>query len=382
MVLPEIGKVGQLKLKATGVLVVGAGGLGCPAIAYLAGAGIGKLGIIDADVVELSNIHRQILHMAQNTGQLKVASAANFVKELNSTVVVSTYPERLTNLNAFEIIPHYDLVLDCSDNQTTRYLLSDVCVLLGKPLVSGSALKMDGQLAVYNYEGGPCYRCMFPNPTPANCIKSCGEAGVLGPVVGVIGVLQALEAIKVIVRSKSLVNLPSPLDGDSVYVPKLTLFSAFGDPQWRSITLRKKRKDCMSCSSSSSIHMESIVLSSNDSEPFCSLGRTKADHDINSERIEPSDLGDFARESIILDVRDVTQYGITHLPRSINVPLDEIDAFDLPAAYENVLIVCRQGNDSEVAINKLRARYPTVRFRDLRGGLAALAEVDPEFPIY
>lgn len=197
LLLPELGPQGQLNLAKTSVLIVGCGGLGCPLAQYLAAAGIGRLGLLDYDEVELSNLHRQVLHGEQNQGQAKALSAANAVKRLNSTVECIPYHLQLSPENALQLIQQYDIVADCSDNVPTRYLVNDACVLSGKPLVSASALRMEGQLTVYNYCGGPCYRCLYPVPPPPETVTNCSDGGVLGVVPGIMGCFQALEVLKI-----------------------------------------------------------------------------------------------------------------------------------------------------------------------------------------
>lgn len=374
MILPEIGKLGQVALKAASVLIVGAGGLGCPAVAYLAGAGIGRLGIVDGDTVSLSNCHRQILYSASQGNTSKVHAAAAFVTSLNPHVQVVPFAEHLTPFNVEGIFRQFSVVLDCTDNQTTRYLISDACVLLGIPLVSGSALKTEGQLAIYNYLGGPCYRCIFPEPTPEELIESCGDAGILGPVVGVIGVLQALETIKLITRDA---RESKQQDADKTrFVCTLTLFSAFGEVPWRTIKLRKKATNCQVCRKDSSMSFEVIKQGvKSNIQQMNSIQESDG-----SRRLEPSDLAAF--EGLILDVRNDTQFDITSLPQSINVPMDSIQDFTMPEDVSNVLVVCRNGVDSKAVNHILSKANPDVAISDLRGGLAAYARFNDQFPFY
>lgn len=189
---------GQLKLKSSSVLIVGAGGLGCPSGLYLTGAGVGRIGMVDYDEVEINNLHRQLLYTEHDLNTPKAEAARDALHRLNSKSEIIPYRLQLNSKNAMDIIKSYDIVLDATDNVVTRYLLNDSCVLSGKPLVSGSALQLEGQLTVYNYKGGPCYRCIFPSPPPPEAVTNCGDGGVIGAVTGVIGALQALEAIKII----------------------------------------------------------------------------------------------------------------------------------------------------------------------------------------
>ena len=198
LLMKDIGIEGQKKLKAAKVLIVGAGGLGSPAGMYLAGAGIGTLGLVDGDIVEESNLHRQVIHTEKNIGKLKVLSAKETILAFNRHVNVVTFETRLTKENAHEIVADWDIVMDGSDNAATRYLINDICIILKKPLVSGSALQMEGQITVYGLNGGPCYRCMFPEPPPAHTVVNCSDGGVLGMVPGLIGNLQSIEIVKIV----------------------------------------------------------------------------------------------------------------------------------------------------------------------------------------
>eukprot|EP00117_Sycon_ciliatum_P034341 scpid92737/ scgid4480/ Adenylyltransferase and sulfurtransferase MOCS3; Molybdenum cofactor synthesis protein 3; Molybdopterin-synthase adenylyltransferase; Adenylyltransferase MOCS3; Sulfur carrier protein MOCS2A adenylyltransferase; Molybdopterin-synthase sulfurtransferase; Sulfur carrier protein MOCS2A sulfurtransferase; Sulfurtransferase MOCS3 len=197
LILPEIGLKGQLGLKQSSVLIVGCGGLGCPSALYLAAAGIGQLGLLDYDEVELSNLHRQVLHTEAGSDVRKCDSAADALFRINSHVQCRRHHVALNSFNAMDIVSQYDIVVDASDNVATRYLVNDACVLLNKPLVSGSALRFEGQLTVYHYEDGPCYRCLFPRPPPPETVTNCSDGGVVGMVPGVIGVLQAIEVVKI-----------------------------------------------------------------------------------------------------------------------------------------------------------------------------------------
>uniref|UniRef100_A0A8W7PPE1 THIF-type NAD/FAD binding fold domain-containing protein n=1 Tax=Anopheles coluzzii TaxID=1518534 RepID=A0A8W7PPE1_ANOCL len=231
IILSEIGVQGQLKLKKASVLVVGAGGLGCPAALYLAGAGIGRIGVLDYDEVELTNLHRQLLHTEATVGLTKVTSVQSYLEQLNSQIEIETHHAQLTSENALALLEPYDVVVDATDNVATRYLLNDACVLLRKPLVSGSALQLEGQLTVYNYRGGPCYRCLFPTPPPPESVTNCGDGGVLGAITGVIGALQALETIKII------------LSNEGVLAGRLLLFDG-QQSAFRNLKLRPKKPTC------------------------------------------------------------------------------------------------------------------------------------------
>ncbi|OMH80083.1 Adenylyltransferase and sulfurtransferase MOCS3 [Zancudomyces culisetae] len=235
--------LGQYKIKKSKVLVIGAGGLGSTVLLYLCAMGVGKIGVVDFDSVESSNLHRQIIHKENTAGLPKVESAKRAMNELNSRCEVETYNTHLNSSNALEIFEKYDIVVDASDNLPTRYLINDACVITKKPLVYGSALRLDGQVVKYNYKGGPCYRCMFPKPPPFDKKASCSEAGVLGVVPGLIGCIQALEVIKIVLSADS----PQPT---SSY---MLSFSTYGNPQFRQFRIRNRRPDCEVCGESPTI---------------------------------------------------------------------------------------------------------------------------------
>ncbi|KAF1356150.1 hypothetical protein BDV97DRAFT_341144 [Delphinella strobiligena] len=415
LIMPEIGLRGQLRLKNTRVLIVGAGGLGCPAAAYLAGAGVGTLGLIDGDTVEVSNLHRQIAHSTQRLDRYKVDSAIEYLSGLNPNVNYIPYRKHLTPHDALEIFSQYDIVLDCTDHPTSRYLISDACVLAGNPLVSASALRTEGQLTVLNNpprapgstDGGPCYRCVFPKPPPAESVISCGEGGILGPVVGVMGVLQALEAIKLIANgidfgdrdeesqppspmSDGMPSQPQPKPAPS---PSLLLFSAYSTPQFRNVRLRSRRKDCASCSSEATITPSSLTSGSIDYIAFCG---TKNEVDILSpaDRLSATELAALARtkpDTVLLDVRDATEFELCSLPGSINIPwngfaekMKENEEELQMLQGRDVVVVCKLGNDSQLAAKILKEMNGgRLNIKDVRGGLRAWRdEVDPTWPDY
>ncbi|EON67181.1 hypothetical protein W97_06434 [Coniosporium apollinis CBS 100218] len=422
LIMPEIGLRGQLRLRAASILIIGVGGLGCPAAAYLAGAGVGKIGLVDGDIVEVSNLHRQILHSTATLGMLKVDSAVSYLKALNPGVEYVAYRERLTPESAIETFQSYDLVLDCTDTPASRYLISDACVLLGKPLVSASALRTEGQLMVLNQparppgdaSGGPCYRCVFPKPPPAASVVSCGEGGILGPVVGVMGVLQALEAIK-LVAGRTGTESVEPNGGQESQTnpdpPSLLLFSAYGSPQFRSIRLRSRKPKCAACSTHATVTPEALASGSLDYVQFCGfIG--PVDALLPSERLTAYELAaDLANTDmheatarrvgtarpVIVDVREKVQFDLCSLQGSTNVPFSEISTGGESEEWlaklrsvspeQPILVVCRLGNDSQVAVKKMKEAGLHGDGKrwvgDLRGGLRAWREnVDPEFPDY
>ncbi|KAL4778597.1 hypothetical protein BJX76DRAFT_131432 [Aspergillus varians] len=410
MIVPQLGLQGQLKLRDAKVLIVGAGGLGCPAALYLAGAGVGTLGLVDGDRVESSNLHRQVLHRSKNVGKLKVDSAIEYLRELNPHSTYVAHRAHLTPQDAPDTFKEYDLILDCTDNPATRYLISDTAVLLGKPLVSASALRTEGQLMVLNNPpqppgdktGGPCYRCVFPRPPPANSVTSCADGGILGPVVGTMGVLQALEAVKV---------LTSIEEKAETTPPSLLIFSAYSTPQFRSIKLRSRRANCAVCSADASVTMDSVRSGSMDYVFFCG---TVGPENILSpeERVTPLEYGkdqSTGADRHIIDVRDKVQFDICSLENSINIPISTILASGLSVAAKDVdepgplpswlpseitdgsnnpiYVVCRQGNDSQTAVRRLKElgldRGGERLIVDIKGGFRSWREqVDPEWPDY
>lgn len=388
MLLPEIGKSGQLALKSTSVLVVGCGGLGCPASLYLAAAGIGRIGLLDNDVVETSNLHRQILHNQLRIGRPKTESAVESLNALNSNVVLEPINIRLNRTNASDIISKYDIIIDGTDNPMTRYLLSDVCVLNKKPLVSGSALRFDGQLTVYNYDSNtPCYRCLFPTPPPSGTVTNCSDGGVLGVVPGIIGSLQALEAIKIAIGQRP------------TYAGQLLLFNGLNS-EFRNVKIRGKGKDCISCGPNSTIGPELI-----DYDAFCgvqcpqntSLKILEPEERMTAEEYKTRYL-DANNEHLLIDVRPRLQADITKLDNAINIPLEELqkdngielieDLIDQQIKRNSsakVVMMCRRGNASQKAVRLLKSKIKNdkIDVKDIIGGLEKWAkDVDQTFPMY
>ncbi|OQO11450.1 hypothetical protein B0A48_03177 [Cryoendolithus antarcticus] len=401
MILPEVGLPGQLRLKDARVLIVGVGGLGCPAAAYLAGAGVGTLGLVDGDTVEISNLHRQIAHSTATVGMSKVDSAIKYLSSLNPLVRYERHPEHLAPSSAIDIFSRYDLVLDCTDRPSSRYLISDAAVLTGKPLVSASALKTEGQLVILNNPprsprdpaGGPCYRCVFPKPPPAESVLSCGEGGILGPVVGVMGVLQALEAIEILVAGPIVSDASNGTVEAEPARPTLLMFSANSQPQFRSVRLRSRRKDCAACSSAATISRRSLTSGLLDYQTFCG---TVAPVDMlpAESRISAAEFSNLPSDSrgVLIDTRDETQYGICALPGSINVPwtgdakswaAKASSLEDVARAHGPAHVVCRLGNDSQLAVKAFQEHTERFEAKDIRGGLRAWREqADPEWPDY
>jgi sulfur-carrier protein adenylyltransferase/sulfurtransferase len=365
LILPEVGVEGQRRIKAARVLVVGAGGLGSPAALYLAAAGVGVLGLVDSDRVELSNLQRQILHGTTAVGRPKLASAAERLRDVNPGVVLALHEERLTSANALGILRDYDVVLDGSDNFPTRYLVNDACALLGKPDVYGSIFRFDGQASVFWAARGPCYRCLYREPPPPELVPSCAEGGVLGVLPGIVGSLQALEALKLV------------LGVGETLVGRLLLLDALG-LRFRELALEKD-PECPLCGAHPSIR-ELI-----DYEAFCGVGAT-------AEAVESAiEVGAQALDAelragkrlLLVDVREPFEWGICHIPGSILMPLGEVPRrcaeLDPEAA---VVTVCHTGVRSLDAARFLRSRG-VPHARSLRGGVAAWAEqVDPSMARY
>lgn len=410
LILPSMGIKGQLRLKSASVLIVGAGGLGCPAAAYLAGAGVGMLGVVDGDVVEVSNLHRQIVHSTARVGMKKVDSLIEYCRGLNPLVRYVGYDEHLTPRNAEDVVSAYDVVLDCTDHPTSRYLISDICVLLGKPLVSASALRTDGQMIVLNnppaakgsVDGGPCYRCVFPKPPPADSVVSCGEGGILGPVVGVMGVLQALEAIKLIAAGIGKENDQVPKEP---VTPSLLLFSATSSTPFRSIRMRSRRANCFACGASSTLTLKELRAGSLDYVQFCGV-TTPVAILRPEERISASYYNSIAasrteEKSLLLDVREKEHFDIANIPGAINIPFSTFQSKsrattngDAPhlewlpddiGSDAPIYVICRVGNDSQLVTKKLKDmgldRHGERFIGDIKGGMKAWKmEVDPTMP--
>ncbi|KZM20286.1 ATP binding [Ascochyta rabiei] len=423
LIMPEIGLQGQLNLREAKVLIVGVGGLGCPAAAYLAGAGVGSLGLIDGDVVEESNLHRQILHSTARVGMTKVESAMVALNSLNPNVKLIPYTYRLTSDIVLAAFKDYDLVLDCTDNPASRYLISDACVLLGKTLVSASALRTDGQLMVLNnpplpvgdVRGGPCYRCIFPKPPPPESVTSCGDGGILGPVVGVMGVLQALEAIKVLTQKSATTT------SVQAEPPSLLLFSAYSNPMFRSIRLRTRKPKCAACSAQCTVTPEALNSGSLDYVHFCGsinpVDALSPQERISAENyaklrsgVNPFTGTVSSKDShILIDTRERVQFELCNIEGSYNIPFSAVSATRINASSSSynsmeleepkwvqhlrqqpdkpIFVVCRMGNDSQMTVKKMKELgldYKGKRYiGDIRGGLRAWKEsVDQDFPEY
>jgi len=363
LILPDVGVEGQKKLKAARVLLVGAGGLGSPAALYLAAAGVGTLGLVDFDVVDKTNLQRQILHGTSAVGTPKLESARARIQDLNPNVQVETFETRLTSENALDIIREFDVVADGTDNFPTRYLVNDACVLLGKPNVYGSIFRFEGQASVFYAKEGPCYRCLYAEPPPAGLVPSCAEGGVLGVLPGIIGSIQAMETIKLIVGAGE------PLIG------RLLLFDAL-KLQFRELKLEKD-PDCPVCG------RNPTVTQLIDYEAFCGIGAEPVYDGADVTADEVKGELDAGKELVLLDVRDPHEYEITHIDGAKFIPLGELPArLDELDDHADVVTYCHHGARSLKALEILKAAG-FAKVRSLRGGIDAWAvNVEREMPRY
>jgi sulfur-carrier protein adenylyltransferase/sulfurtransferase len=343
LILPGVGESGQARLKDASVLIVGAGGLGCPAALYLAAAGVGRIGIVDADVVELNNLQRQILHDTRGVGGLKTESARTRLRELNPHVDVATYHTKLSSANALGILREYDVVIDATDNFPARYLISDACVLLGKPDIYGSAVRFDGQASVFAAGDAPCYRCLFPEPPAPGTVPNCAEGGVFGVLPGMVGVIQATEAIK------HIVGIGDTLAGRLLLVDALRM-------QFRTIELARDPQ-CPACGTR---EITALI----DYEEFCGMDSSNRlepagdDEELAPDEISPRTLAArLARGESpgVIDVREPYEWAIARLPLARLIPLNS-----LPSAMNSLdrdaetIVYCHHGGRSAAAVAWLR----------------------------
>jgi adenylyltransferase/sulfurtransferase len=367
LILPEVGLAGQRRLKAASVLIVGAGGLGSPLALYLAAAGIGRMGLVDFDVVDESNLQRQILHGTADVGAPKLESARRRLADLNPGVAIELHEARLDRDNALPILGRYDVIADGTDNFATRYLVNDACVLLGKPNVYGSIFRFEGQASVFDARTGPCYRCLYPDPPPPGLVPSCAEGGVLGVLPGVIGVIQGIETIKLV------------LGLGETLVGRLVLFDALA-MRFRELKLRKDPA-CPICGTSPSI-TELI-----DYEEFCGLTAVEqAGVEAEAWEIDATALaakrarGD---DFVLVDVREPHEFEIARLPDAKLVPLGSLPEriHELDSSRE-IVLHCHHGQRSMRALEFLR-QSGFRRLKNLRGGIDAWSrDVDPAIPRY
>jgi adenylyltransferase/sulfurtransferase len=374
LIMPEVGVEGQRKLKAAKVLCIGAGGLGSPAAMYLAAAGIGTIGIVDFDVVDFSNLQRQLLHGTPDVGRSKLQSAKDRLNALNPNVQIETYEEALTSQNARRLFEPYDVILDGTDNFPTRYLVNDACVLTGKPNAYGSIFRFEGQASVFGVKEGPCYRCLYPEPPPPGLVPSCAEGGVFGVLPGIIGVIQATETIKLVLGAGE------PLIGRFLIYDALRM-------RFRELKLRKD-PDCPVCGTHPTV--KELI----DYEQFCGVAPHQlaetaaktAQPGSDPGVVSPAELKaelDRGETVQIVDVREPQEYQINRIPGSVLIPVG-----DLPRRYveldpnANLVMQCKSGVRSKRAQDFLASKGFT-RVRNLTGGILAwIDQVDPSQPKY
>src|ERR1022692_797653 len=361
LIMPEVGMEGQLKLKNASVLLVGAGGLGAPLGLYLAAAGIGKIGMVDFDVVDFTNLQRQVIHGTKDVGKKKLDSAFETMADINPYVKLVRHEMALSSENAFEIFKDYDIVVDGTDNFPTRYLVNDACVLLNKPNVYGSIFRFEGQATVFAYEGGPCYRCLYPEPPPPGLVPSCAEGGVLGILPGVIGLIQATETVKLIL------GIGEPLVG------RLLLYDALA-MRFRELKLRKN-PECPVCGD------HPTVTKLIDYQQFCGiLQQVTTEGDIDPVEVKAKiDRGD---KLLLIDGREPHEYQICRIPTAKLIPLGELpqrlNEFDPDI---EITAHCKSGIRSAKAVALLK--NAGFRARNMKGGILAWSDkVDPSVPKY
>ncbi len=365
LIVPEVGMEGQLKLKQAKVLMVGAGGLGAPLGLYLAAAGVGRIGIVDFDVVDFTNLQRQVIHGTKDVGRKKLDSAAESMQDINPYLRIDKYETALTSENALEIMRDYDMVIDGTDNFPTRYLVNDACVLLGKPNVYGSIFRFEGQATVFAYQGGPCYRCLYPEPPPPGLVPSCAEGGVLGILPGTIGLIQATEAVKLIL------GIGEPLVG------RLLLYDALG-MRFRELKLRRN-VECPVCGD------HPTVTKLIDYQQFCGIQpqpvQTATTGEIDPVEVKAKlDRGD---RFVFIDVREPHERQICSIPHTTLIPLGDIPkrVNELNSADE-IVLHCKSGVRSGKAAEFLR-QAGFKRVLNMKGGILAWSDkVDPSVPKY
>jgi adenylyltransferase/sulfurtransferase len=366
LIMPEVGMTGQRKLKASSVLMIGTGGLGAPLGMYLAAAGVGRLGLVDFDVVDASNLQRQIIHGTKDVGRPKIASARDRIQDINPHVEIETHETRVTSENALRLFVNYDVIVDGTDNFPTRYLVNDACVLTGKPNVYGSIFRFEGQASVFWAERGPCYRCLYPEPPPPGLVPSCAEGGVLGVLPGIIGAIQANETIKII------------LGAEGIMVNRLLLFDAWR-MRFRELKLRKN-PDCPVCGE------HPTVTSLIDYDQFCGITqqpetRTAMEEITATELKQRLDRGDDIQ---IIDVREPHEYEIGQIPNSKLIPLGQVlnHMNEIDPDRETV-VHCKMGGRSAKAIEALKRAGFQGHLINLAGGITAWSnDVDPSVPKY
>ncbi|NJO93479.1 MAG: molybdopterin-synthase adenylyltransferase MoeB [Hydrococcus sp. RM1_1_31] len=368
IILPEVGLDGQKRLKAASVLCIGTGGLGSPLLLYLAAAGIGRIGIVDFDIVDSSNLQRQIIHGTSWVGKPKIASAKNRILEINPDCQVDLYETRLSADNALDILKPYDVIIDGTDNFPTRYLTNDACVLLGKPNVYGSIFRFEGQATVFNYQDGPNYRDLYPEPPPPGMVPSCAEGGVLGVLCGIIGTIQATEAIKII------------LGVDGTLSGRLLLYNAL-EMKFRELKLRPNPERPV---------IEKLI----DYEQFCGIPQAKAQEaqqQMETPEMTVKELKDLldssANDYVLIDVRNPNEYEIAKIPGSVLIPLPDIENGSGVEKVKEIvnghrlIAHCKMGGRSAKALGILK--QAGIEGINVKGGITAWSrEVDSNIPEY
>jgi len=365
LILPEVALEGQQRLKASRVLLIGAGGLGSPLALYLTAAGVGTIGLVDFDVVDVTNLQRQIVHGSKDVGRPKLESARDRLKDMNPHVHVEGYETRLTSENALEIIRDYDIVIDGTDNFATRYLTNDACVILGKPNVYGSIYRFEGQSSVFATEDGPCYRCLYPEPPPPGLVPSCAEGGVLGVLPGLVGTIQATEGIKL------LLGIGEPLIGRLLLIDALSM-------QFRTMRLRKN-PNCPACGTH---EIRELI----DYDQFCGIGGDPLQDPHGIPEITPAELAakQQRRDDFdLIDVREPHEWAIAKIPGARLVPLgtftESLATFD---SARDIVVTCKMGGRSAKAVRQLQAAG-FKKVWNLSGGILRWSDdVDPKVPKY
>lgn len=369
LILPEVGVDGQKRLKAASVLCIGTGGLGSPLLLYLAAAGIGRIGIVDFDVVDNSNLQRQVIHATSWVGKPKIASAKNRILEINPHCQVDLYETMLSSENALDIVEPYDIVVDGTDNFPTRYLVNDACVLLNKPNVYGSIFRFEGQASVFNYQDGPNYRDLYPEPPPPGMVPSCAEGGVLGVLPGVIGTIQATETVKIILGAGNTLS------------GRLLLYDAL-NMKFRELKLRPNPERPV---------IEKLI----DYQEFCGIPQAKAAEEAAAAQTSEMTVTELkqlldsgAQDFLLLDVRNPNEYEIAQIPGAVLVPLPDIENGDGVAKVEEMLnghrlvVHCKSGMRSAKALSILKEKA-NIEGTNVKGGILAWSrEVDSSVPEY
>jgi adenylyltransferase/sulfurtransferase len=365
LILPEVGMEGQLKLKQAKVLLVGTGGLGAPLGLYLAAAGIGKIGLVDFDVVDASNLQRQVIHGTKDIGRKKIDSAAETMLDINPNLEIVKHEVPLTSENAVEIVKQYDIVADGTDNFPTRYLVNDACVLLGKPNVYGSIFRFEGQSSIFATEDGPCYRCLYPEPPPPGLVPSCAEGGVLGILPGVVGLIQATEVVKLILGKGTTLN------------GRLMLYDAL-NMKFRELKLRRNPE----CPSGKCSVVKGLI----DYQQFCGIPATPAEPVAATGDLEPAQVKhmiDSGEDFMLVDVREPHEYQIASIPKATLIPLGQLPnrLSELPREAR-IVCHCKSGVRSGKAVDLLKQNGYT-RVSNMKGGILAWSDkVDPSVAKY